>query len=127
MILMTTLADVLEAHHHDPIEQSIGPVAGALAAGKLLVPLATAPAGDGQALDFLVALDANKEPWVYVYSDEAQLARALPPDTPCARLTSAELVAFASINENIRGLLLDSGSTYSYPIPREMFGRLAGG
>lgn len=124
---MTTLAEVLKTHHEDPIEQSIGPVAGALAATRLFVPLATTASDDGKSFDFLVALDVNREAWVYVYSDETELGRALPVDTPCARLNPSELVALVSINRAVRGLLLDSGSEFAYPIPREMFGRLAGG
>jgi hypothetical protein len=124
---MTTLAEVLKAHHRDPIEASIGPVADALAATRLLVPLAATPVEDGKALDFLVALDVNKEAWVHIYSDLDALARAFPVDTPCAKLTTSELVALVSVNGAVRGLLLDSGSEFSYPIPREMFDRLAGG
>jgi len=125
LIPMTTLAEVLKAHHEDPIEQSIGPVVDALAERKLLVPLATTPIEDGKSLDFLVAFDVNEEPWVYVYSDTDELTRALPGGAPCAMLTCPELVAFLSINGAIRGVLLDSASSFSYPIPREMFDRLA--
>ncbi len=114
-----SIEQIIRQHGKEPVAQSIGPVASALANRSLLV--ATDPGAPPGKLRLRTAVDNQGNVWAYAYTNAAELSKAFPNGASYVELTFPVFFGIIEANPQFRGIYLNSASDSLYPIPRELF------
>jgi hypothetical protein len=121
-----TTEEVIRQNSDTPVGESIVPIATSLSKHSLFVATESAPSTQPATvvldeLRFRTAQDNQGHLWAYAYTTQAELLRTFPHGTPYAELEFKDFFQIIERDGNFAGILLNSGSDDSYPIPREVF------
>ncbi len=115
------ISELLRRHHGEPLGKSIREISRGLARCKTIVPTAGVHE-EGQPLNIAASLDNEGRDWIYVYTDETEVARVMPEDSPFVWMNFPDIFAIAARDNRFGGIFVNSGSRSSmYLIPREVF------
>ena len=118
---MSPLEALLQRYEEIPVDQTVEEVVAELNRHEFLLPLAEPPGEDG-ALQMLVAKDNRELSWVYVYEDEAGLAKVVEQGTTYATMPFAEIFAMVDGKPEYGGIMVYAGA-HNHMVPVEYFDR----
>lgn len=68
-------------------------------------------------IPFLVGKDKYGREWIYLYTDEEELLKVLPPGTQFVEMGFGDIFHIAKSERKFGGLFINSG----FPLPKELF------
>jgi hypothetical protein len=119
---------IIHQHRDSPVGESIDPIIKSLATQSLFVGTeGVTPAEDGKTTSNIrlkTGVDNQGRPWVYAYTSRVEFDRAFPQGGAFAEINFQDLFKIVETDQQFAGLNLNSASDTSYPIPRELFGKV---
>lgn len=114
---------VMRANTGKPLRDWVGALAAALGETWLLVPVQESGDETSNQLMLLVGNDKDGKPWAYAYTSEKEFAKTLPPGSAQPSYQRSQLPGLMTLAERagLAGILLNSGSTWAYPLFKEHF------
>lgn len=126
-----TTEEIIRQNANAPVCRSIVPIATSLARHSIFLATESSPSTQPttvilDTLRFRTAQDNQERTWAYAYTTQAELLRAFPQGSPYVELDFKDFFGIIERDGRFAGILLNSGSDASYPIPREVFGTVNG-
>jgi hypothetical protein len=124
-----TTEEIIRRNANVPVGQSIVPIATSLAKQSVFVATESSPSSQTitvtlDRLRFRTALDNQGRIWAYAYTTQAELLKIFPQGSPCAELEFKDFFRIIERDGKFAGIILNSGSDASYPIPLEVFDKV---
>jgi hypothetical protein len=124
-----TTEEIIRQNAKTPVSESIIPIATSLAKHSVFVATQSSPSAQpttvaSNKFQFRTAQDNQGRTWAYAYTTQTELLRTFPQGTPYAELDFRDFFQIIERDGRFAGIFVNSGSEASYPIPRELFGKV---
>jgi hypothetical protein len=121
------LKQLIMIHSNSPVEQSISVIGPVLLNLEVMLPHKAGVKvleNGNQNISFMTGRDKNGQIWFYAYTDMAEFMKVMPRGTRYVVMKFRDILETARANDEVGGIMINSGSKDFYPIPSVLFDKM---